>query len=138
MITRKELLKSKEFWLVNFQANLFEQVEKYLIENKMSQTEFAVKMGVSKGYISQILNGDFDHKLSKLIELSLAIGKAPLLQLEDMDTFVRKDNSVKIEVIKENKSKTPSKKHFEKNRHTLLNLYSKNTQNKKEMKKIKS
>jgi len=85
MTTREELLKSKEYWMVQFQVSLFQEVEHYLSENKISKTEFAKQLGVSKGYISQILNGNFDHKISKLIELSLAIGKAPKLLLENLD-----------------------------------------------------
>ena len=54
MITRKELIESKEFWLVKLQAALYEQVENYLKDNKLTKTEFAKKLGVSKGYISQI------------------------------------------------------------------------------------
>ncbi|MBK7427981.1 MAG: helix-turn-helix transcriptional regulator [Saprospiraceae bacterium] len=88
MISREELLKSKEFWLVKLQAALFEQVELYLKENNISKTEFANRLGVSKGYVSQLLNGDFDHKMSKLIELSLAIGKAPILEFEDIDKCI--------------------------------------------------
>ena len=71
--------------MVQFQVSLFQEVENYLSENKISKTEFAKQLGVSKGYISQILNGNFDHKISKLIELSLAIGKAPKLLLENFD-----------------------------------------------------
>jgi transcriptional regulator with XRE-family HTH domain len=85
MTSREELLKSKEYWMVQFQVSLFQEVENYLSENKISKTEFAKQLGVSKGYISQILNGNFDHKISKLIELSLAIGKAPKLLLENFD-----------------------------------------------------
>lgn len=85
MITRKELLKSKEFWLVKIQAALYEQVEKYLESNCISKTDFASKLGVSKGYVSQILNGDFDHKMSKFIELSLAIDKVPIIRFEDIE-----------------------------------------------------
>lgn len=85
MISREELVRSKEYWLVKMQAALYEQVELYLQQNNMSKTEFASKLGVSKGYVSQLLNGDFDHKLSKLVELSLAIGKAPVLQWYDIE-----------------------------------------------------
>lgn len=85
MITREELIKSKEFWLVRLQSALYEQVEKYLKDNGITKTEFAAKLGVSKGYNSQILNGDYDHKLSKFIELSLAINKAPLLELVNLE-----------------------------------------------------
>lgn len=65
-------------------------------ENQMTKSEFAQKMGVSKGYISQILNGDFDHKLSKFIELSLMINKVPLLRLEDIDKVLLLDKEKKL------------------------------------------
>lgn len=47
----------------------------------MTQTEFAERLGVSKGYVSQILNGDFDHKLSKLTELIVACDMIPRIEL---------------------------------------------------------
>jgi predicted XRE-type DNA-binding protein len=99
MITRKELLSSKEFWMVKIQASLYEQVENYLKVNNMSKTEFANQLGVSKGYVSQMLNGDFDHKISKLIELSIAIGKAPILRFEDIDKCVLMDRLGMLETI---------------------------------------
>lgn len=92
MITRKELLKSKEFWLAKFQTSLYQEVEVYLKKNNLNKTQFASQLGVSKGYVSQILNGDFDHKISKFIELSLAIGKAPVLKLEDIEKCVLLDS----------------------------------------------
>jgi len=97
MITRKELLKSKEYWLVKFQVALYEQVENYIKENKLTKTQFAEKLGVSKGYISQILNGDFDHKLSKFIELSLAINKVPLINFEELEKYISLDREGKLE-----------------------------------------
>jgi transcriptional regulator with XRE-family HTH domain len=91
MISREELLTSKEYWISKFQIELFDEVHKYLKKNKMTQTDFAKKMGVSKGYISQILNGNFDHKLSKLIEISLFIEKAPVLKFENIKNLISKD-----------------------------------------------
>ncbi len=105
MITRKELLKSKEFWLAKFQSILYDQVEQYLKEHGISKTEFASKLGVSKGYVSQILNGDFDHKISKFIELSLIIDKAPLLRLEDIDKCVLLDSLGMLDTMQENSVK---------------------------------
>jgi transcriptional regulator with XRE-family HTH domain len=87
MITRNNLITSKEYWMAKIQMELFAEVEQYLSENKMNRTQFAEKLGVSKGYVSQVLNGDFNHSLSKLIELSLAIGKVPVFQLEDLNKF---------------------------------------------------
>jgi transcriptional regulator with XRE-family HTH domain len=96
MITREELIRSKEYWLAQLQTTLYQKVEEYLKENRMTKSEFAQKMGVSKGYISQILNGDFDHKLSKFIELSLMIDKVPLLKLEDIDKVLLLDKEKKL------------------------------------------
>lgn len=85
MISRAELIHSKEYWLARFQAELYAEVDAYLKKNKLSKTAFATQLGVSKGYVSQLMNADFDHKISKLIEISLAIGKAPILTFEDLD-----------------------------------------------------
>ena len=103
MITRKELINSKEYWLVKFQNALYEQVEKYLSENNISKTEFANKLGVSKGYVSQILNGDFDHKISKFIELSLAINKIPFLKFESLEKCVFLDSIGALDTVQASK-----------------------------------
>lgn len=87
MITRNELVSSKECWMVNIQTELFAELEKYLKDNNINRTQFAEKLGVSKGYVSQVLNGDFNHSISKLIELSLAMGKVPILKFEDLDKY---------------------------------------------------
>ena len=103
MITRKELITSKEFWLVKFQNALYEQVEKYLKDNKISKTDFSKELGVSKGYVSQILNGDFDHKISKFIELSLAIKMIPFLKFESIDKCVYLDEMGVLDSFDETK-----------------------------------
>ena len=121
MITRKELLKSKEYWLAKFQAILYKEVEDYLAENNMSKTDFADKLGVTKGYISQILNGDFDHKISKFIELSLVIDKAPILHLEDIDKCVVLDEIGRFDSIQESTLKFEKAFNFDEiYKHTII------------------
>ena len=41
----------------------------------MNKTQLAEYLGCSKEYVTQLLSGDCDHKINKLIELSLIIGK---------------------------------------------------------------
>jgi Fic family protein/predicted XRE-type DNA-binding protein len=54
------------------------EVEDYLRVNGISRTQFAEKLGVSKSYLSQLLNAKGgDHKLSRLVSIALAIGKHP-------------------------------------------------------------
>ena len=92
---RSDLLRNKSYWLADIQLNLYSQIEEYCKKNKMNKAQLAQKLGVSKGYISQVLNGDFDHKLSKLIDLSLAINKVPVIAYYDLDKYIRKDAEIK-------------------------------------------
>lgn len=88
---RKQLLSSKEYWLSKIQLNLFNQVFNYLENNNMNQSELAKKLGVTKGYISQVLNGDSDHRISKIVELSLAIGVVPDIRFKNLDEYIEAD-----------------------------------------------
>ena len=91
MITRRELLSSKEYWLATIQLDLYAQLEVYMKENAINRTQLAEKLGVTKGYVTQVLNGDFDHKISKLVELSLAIGLVPRLNYEPLEQVLEED-----------------------------------------------
>jgi transcriptional regulator with XRE-family HTH domain len=79
MFKREELESRPEYWLETIQNEIFRQVTAYLKDNNLTQNQFAVQLGVSKGYVSQIMKGEFNYTLKKLIELSLAVGKAPLI-----------------------------------------------------------
>lgn len=83
-MTREELICSKEYWLEVTQNDLYNNVFQFMKENNLNQTKLAKKLGVSKSYISQVLNGNFNHRLEKLIELSLAIDKVPIVKFTDI------------------------------------------------------
>lgn len=93
---REELLKNKEYWIVQIQNDLFCIMNEFMRKKKLNRTALAKRLGVSKGYVTQIFNGDFDHKISKLIELSLASGKVPILNFVDTDKFIKADKEDKI------------------------------------------
>lgn len=88
---RKQLLISKEYWLSKIQLDLFNQVFNYLENNNMNRSELAKKLGVTKGYISQVLNGDSDHRISKIVELSLAIGVVPDIRFKNLKEYIEAD-----------------------------------------------
>ena len=50
-------------------------------------SNFASQLGVTKGYISQVMKGEFNYTLKKLIELSLAVSKAPVLSFKPLEEF---------------------------------------------------
>ena len=90
-MTREELLKCNEYWIGEIQLNLFEMIEDYLKKNNLSRIQFAEQLGVTKGYVSQVLNGEFDHRLSKLVELAMAIGKVPRIDFIDIEEILKLD-----------------------------------------------
>lgn len=92
---RQELIKSKGYNVSRIQNELFRLVNEYLETNNKTRTEFAKELNVTKGYVSQILNGDFDFKLSKLVELSLAVGKVPEINFVSFEEANKKSPETK-------------------------------------------
>ena len=97
---RENLLKSPAYWVAKSQTDLYNILNNYLHENKISRNDLAMKLGVTRGYISQVLNGSCDHRLSKIYQLSLAIGKVPTLTFQDLDTILDdyKNNLIRVKV----------------------------------------
>ena len=86
---REELLKNKGYWISKIQIDLYNQLENYMSENNLNRTKLAKELGVSKGYITQVLSGDFNHRISKLVELSLAINKIPEINFKDLNQLIK-------------------------------------------------
>jgi|SRR5664279_6465212 len=91
MLTKEGLIKTPEYWMENIQNELYRRVKKYLEDNGINQTQLAEKLNVTKGYVSQVLNGNFNFTLNKLIELSLAIGLAPDLEFRSFTDYIARD-----------------------------------------------
>ncbi len=85
MLSVKELKQTPEYWLENMQNNLYYFLKNYMEEKGLNQSEFANELGYSKGYVSQILSGEFNYSVKKFIELSLAIGFEPVLEFKKVD-----------------------------------------------------
>ena len=94
MITNEELISTSEYWTTRIQLDLFNHILNYMQENGMNRAQLAQKLGVTKGYVTQVLNGDFDHRLSKLVELSLAIGLIPKLEFLPKADFFEERNTI--------------------------------------------
>lgn len=105
---REDLLKSQSYWTNEIQNELFSIIEEHMSKNKLSRTKLAKNLNVTKGYITQVLSGDFDHKISKMVDLSLSSGKVPLLNFIDIDTFIKNDAEGKFyNIILMNRPKPP-------------------------------
>jgi len=92
---RDKILRSKQYWLVKIQNDLYGVIEKYMKKNNLNRTDLAEELGVTKGYVTQVLNGDFDHKLSKLVDLSLSCNQVPIISFLDLDQYIKEDGEGK-------------------------------------------
>jgi transcriptional regulator with XRE-family HTH domain len=95
-MTREKLLKSPAYWFEYEQNELFRQVSEYMERENINQTELAAKLNVSKGYISQILNGNFNYTLKKLIEICLAIDLIPKIKYTKVEDIIKEDIQLKF------------------------------------------
>ena len=95
-MNREELLKSEGYWVAKLQSGLYRELVSYMERKHINSTQLANQLGCSKGYVSQLLNGNFDHKISKLVKLSLAIGKVPILEYRDISNCMS-ENETNIE-----------------------------------------
>jgi transcriptional regulator with XRE-family HTH domain len=91
MLTFEKLIQTPEYWMETIQNELYRQVKKFLDEKGITQTQLAKNLKVTKGYISQVLNGNFNFTLSKLIELSLAVGVVPDLEFRSFADYAAKE-----------------------------------------------
>lgn len=96
---RAELLKSEGYWIAKLQTDLYRELISYMERTHKNSSQLAEYLGCSKGYISQLLNGNFDHKMSKLVELSLAIGKAPILEYKDISDYILENDKTFSSVL---------------------------------------
>ena len=94
MITNDELLTTTEYWTTRIQLDLYSHLQAYMKRNGLNKTQLAQKLGVTKSYVTQILNGDFDHRISKLVELSLAVGLIPRMEFVPKTDFFEEKNKV--------------------------------------------
>lgn len=85
---RAELLKSKGYWIAKIQIGLYRELFSFMQRTHRNSSQLAEHLGCSKGYVSQLLNGNFDHKISKLVDLSLAIGKVPVIEYKDISDYI--------------------------------------------------
>lgn len=93
---RENLIRSKEYIVSQIQLNLLNLIGAYKENKNLRDYQLADKLGVSKGYVSQILHATFDHKISKIVDLALACNAVPLIYFVDIEQYVKDDTRDKV------------------------------------------
>ena len=90
-MTREELLSMPEYWVAQIQTEIYRCADQFMEDRHMNRTQFAEYLGVSKGYVTQLLSGDYNYSLEKLVELSLKIGYVPQVSFEEIERTLQMD-----------------------------------------------
>lgn len=90
-MTREEILKDRNYIVSGLQLQLLNLIEDYMKENNLNRDKLAKQLNVSKGYVSQLLNVTYDHKISKLVDLALSCNAMPLLYFINLDRYIKDD-----------------------------------------------
>ncbi|MBR3896200.1 MAG: helix-turn-helix transcriptional regulator [Bacteroidaceae bacterium] len=90
-MAREDVLRTSGYWITKIQVALYNCAYSFMKENNKNRTQLAEHLGVTKGYVTQLLNGDYDHKLSKLVDLSLAFGYVPQIDFIPIEEYCEID-----------------------------------------------
>ena len=88
MISKQKLFKHPDYLLSKYQAEVYRQLQQYMDDHGLTQKEIATHLGVSSSYVNQVLKGNFNFTLKKLIELSLMMGKVPTLEFVNINDYL--------------------------------------------------
>ena len=84
-MNKEDLYTDPDFITEGIQLDLYNKLIEYMQEKQINQSELAKMLGVTKGYVSQLLNGNFDFRLGTLVNLCIQIGVVPELILRNID-----------------------------------------------------
>ena len=101
MLKNEELYRANEYWLERIQNDIYRSLHSYQQEENLNQSQLAEKLGYSKGYISQIMNGNFNFSIKKLIDLCLKIGTVPEIEFKNLDEYIFFERR-RLEIFREN------------------------------------
>lgn len=90
----EQLLKYEDDWEYNLERALLditEQISKQLEKEKLTRSKLARILGVSRSYISQLLNGKPNLRLRTLFKVSYALGLRPKINLQLGTTLQRQE-----------------------------------------------
>lgn len=90
-MTREEVLKSPDYWTTGIQIALYNCAMQFMEEHGMNRTQLAEHLGVSKGYVTQLLSGDYNYSLNKMVETALKMGFVPQIEFKPIEEVVKED-----------------------------------------------
>lgn len=88
---RKDVLQEPAYWITQIQIALYDCATRFMSETGKNKTELAQHLGVSKGYVSQLLSGDYNFSITKLVETAMLMGMVPQMSFKSLDEILLQD-----------------------------------------------
>lgn len=101
---RKDILREPEYWIAQIQMAIYKCALDFMNESGKNKTQLAEHLGVSKGYVTQLLSGDYNYSLTKLVETAMAIGYVPKVKFSPIEAEIAKDESTSSIVLAQRQS----------------------------------
>lgn len=76
-MTRAEILSSPEYWITHIQIEVCRCADAFMKAHNMNRAQLADYLGVTQGAISQMLAGNYNCSLSKLVDIAIRLGYVP-------------------------------------------------------------
>ena len=76
-MTRAEILSSPEYWITRIQIEVCRCADAFMKAHNMNRAQLADYLGVTNGAVSQILAGNYNCSLSKLVDIAIRLGYVP-------------------------------------------------------------
>jgi len=127
----KDLIKNEYFWFEKIQNEFYELLINFKSKKEINNQKIAQDLNVSKGRISQVLNGNINFTLKNLIKIILYTGKVPILKFVSQNAYLkhRKDIDEYFDCIEhENMYKKAKDIYFKKVTRKYLVLQSNETE----------
>ena len=97
---RKDLLKEPTYWITLIQMELYNCALNFMERTGKNRTQLAEHLNVSKGYVTQLLSGDYNYSLTKLVETCMAFGYVPKVSFTSLEEEIYREEHVCKFVIK--------------------------------------
>ena len=97
---RKDILKEPAYWITLIQTELYNCAMNFMKRTGKNRTQLAEHLNVSKGYVTQLLSGDYNYSLTKLVETCMAFGYVPKVSFTSLEEEIYREEHVCKFVIK--------------------------------------
>lgn len=95
MYTKERLVRGEGYWMETIQQAVYEALLAYMDKHSLNQTELANKLGFTRGYVSQLMNGNFNLSQKKIIQLLLKMDMVPDLRIRTVDDYLASSDGAK-------------------------------------------